>query len=335
MSSCDLCQAFTPRTQKTRHADFMYYTNLLQAGEDIWASDPPSKKGKGRSKSRAGSGPQPKKQKTTAPHSASSPAPSNSNNPLLEEIKTALAVSLERQMDTVRGLISDAVSGLREEISSRPVGPLTDPTVPRSSTQAFGSALNRGDSDRTGASPVSAQVSGTADTPVRTGVEVVSDGPSGSKGRTVVAGPTIRPGDRDLIRSCSEGTRALTAPFSVSSVSGESSELADASVSMASEVASQDDEMEVESVQEPEVISYSSALGQMRERLALILPQVAVKAEVPDPEEFRLPGDAFAPSKRSHAQLRILPSLVEEVMGPLLVGARPRGDLPELDRRYG
>ncbi|XP_046579366.1 probable ATP-dependent RNA helicase DHX37 [Haliotis rubra] len=54
--SCENCQIFSPKTTKRRSADFLFYTNLLQAGGDLWAQDPPSKVAKSKKSSSSSSG---------------------------------------------------------------------------------------------------------------------------------------------------------------------------------------------------------------------------------------------------------------------------------------
>ena len=332
-SDCSLCEAFTPRAKQSRHADFIYYTNLLQAGGDIWDSDPPSKrKGKGKSKVRdAGHGSSSsKKQKTS-----NSNAPASQTPLTLEALQATLSGQLQRQMDSVRELVSGAVSDLRLEFMTHQPSSLSESTDPRSTAHTSSTASVREVGDSSGVSLESSRVTETLDTVDRAAVEEVSSDRARAFSGPVVAGPAIRPGDRHLIRACSVGPQGLTDPFSASVPGTGSTVGSDASASVPGGEDSCEVQMDVESVQEPEVLTYSSALGQMRDRLALILPQVVVQAPVPDPEKFRLPGEAFAPSKPSQAQLKILPSLEEEVIGPLLVGTRHRGDLPELDRRYG
>ena len=42
-SDCSVCLGFTPNTRARRHADVLFFTNLMNAGEDIRERDPPSK----------------------------------------------------------------------------------------------------------------------------------------------------------------------------------------------------------------------------------------------------------------------------------------------------
>ncbi|XP_046576980.1 LOW QUALITY PROTEIN: synaptojanin-1-like, partial [Haliotis rubra] len=61
--------------------------------------------------------------------------------------------------------------------------------------------------------------------------------------------------------------------------------------------------------------SFGSSLQQVRDRIAEVLPKVAVPVQTPDPVEFRLPGEAFAPSRVTEVRLRIFAVTGSGVLG--------------------
>lgn len=325
----------TPKAKKKRAADLMYYRELKEAGGDLSQGVPPSKAKKViRKQSKKGG----------APREKEVVGPSVTFNDL--------NTFFQQHMATFKAMMHESVQGLRQEFlsGSSAHGPNVvgaGVTASVESPRGVSPMPNLGSPELPltvedqGLGPVSLDVLAQGPLTIP-GLEPDSLAPASQPKSTelpVLPGDARESRDRGSVVEPvqSTGLRPLDAfgPLAPSGLSSGVSLEINPFGGIDPERASEEDSMDVDESEELEgSFKFSSALREVRQRIAVALPQAAVPAKPQDPTEFRLPGEAFAPRQPTQTRLRVLPSLVRDVVDPLLLGNRSRFDLPDLVRRY-
>lgn len=346
---CQLCLAFTPKARKKRAADLMFFREIREAGGDPKEGVPPSKAKKVETKLR-------KARKGRASSPIPIPIPIQDKEVVSPPVQLVdanfLQSFLQQHMESVSTMVRESVEGLRKEFLSGSTGQGSagSGAGATASVGAPGGCSSVPDLDSAPELPPTIDDRGLGPVPF----DVLAAGPLAIPGFSdplatvgypiepepaVPTAPVRESRDRgpggELVQPAETRPSGPFAPLTPSASVSEARSGVGPVRDFDFDQATDADPMDVEEEEGTEEnFNLVSALREVRQRIAVVLPQAAVPEPRQDPAEFRLPGEAFAPRQRPQTRLRVLPSLVRDVVDPLLSGTRSRFDLPDLVKRY-